>query len=73
MSKPTDEEITEEAVNAFFTAIQTTLDPKEEMDLGGWAGIVYDGHPDLAELHAIARRVLAAHRVGIQHANEDNA
>jgi len=71
ISKQTDEDIIEDAVNAFFASIQTELDPKEKMDLGGWASMAYDGHPDVDELHAIARRVLDAHRQGIKQA--DNA
>lgn len=73
MSNPNDEKIIEDAVNAFFSSIQATIDPKAELDLGGWAGINYDGHPDMKELEEIAGRVLAAHRVAVAESDAELA
>jgi hypothetical protein len=71
MSNPKDEQIRENAVGAFFSSIQNSLDPKGELDLGGWAGITYDGHPDFVALNDIAARVLAAHRAAVAEADAE--
>ena len=77
MSNPKDKQIIEDAVNAIFSSIQDELDPKNELDLGGWAGIVYDGDcredSDVEQLKAIIGRILTAHRAAVAESDIENA
>jgi hypothetical protein len=77
MLSPNDKQIIEDAVNAIFSSIQDDLDPKNELDLGGWAGIVYDGDcregSDVEQLKAIIGRIVTAHRAAVAESDIENA
>jgi hypothetical protein len=53
----TPEEINEKAMHAFFASVMEDIDPDHKHDLGGWASMAYDKHPDIALLAEISDRL----------------
>lgn len=66
----TKEDIINEAIEAAFATIQAHLDPKAELDLGGWAGIVYDETTTMHDLRRILSSVYDGHVEAVKEADE---
>lgn len=60
-----DEDSNEKALNAFFASVMEDIDPDHKYDLGGWASVAYDKHPDIALLAEISDRLRANIKVAL--------